>query len=134
MTTKIKPVEVNANFLYPLETSENHRFFMFSGGTKGNIDPKWVKQLQYRQEQHNLMLFAWNASSSIVKQNDYKNKTPWLTQTTLSKSFFLFHATYIKDIKEFFKGLFFRSKLVLSRSYIKRFVWYNLYDSTSLTV
>ena len=42
--TKVRPVEVNINFLYPLETLENHRFFMFSGDTKGNIDPKWVKQ------------------------------------------------------------------------------------------
>ena len=46
--TKIKPVEVNVDFLYNLETSENHRFFMFLRGTKGNIDPKWVKQQQYR--------------------------------------------------------------------------------------
>ena len=29
-TTKIKPVEVNVNFLYHLETSENHRYFVFS--------------------------------------------------------------------------------------------------------
>ena len=28
------------NFLYPLETSENHSFLMFSRGIKGNIDPK----------------------------------------------------------------------------------------------
>ena len=35
----MKPVEVNVNFLYHLETSKYHRFFMFSGGTKGNIDP-----------------------------------------------------------------------------------------------
>ena len=27
---------------------------------------------------------AWNASSSIVKQNYFKNKTTWLTQTALS--------------------------------------------------
>ena len=33
------PVEVNVNFLYPLETSENHRFLMFPGVIKGNIDP-----------------------------------------------------------------------------------------------
>ena len=59
------------------------------------------------------MLLAWNASSSIVKQNDCKNKTTWLTQIALSKSFSLFHTTYIEDIQEFFKGLFFRSKLVL---------------------
>ena len=104
---------INVNFPYPLETSENHRFFMFSGGIKGNIDPKWVKQLQYQRERHNLILFAWNASGSLVKQNDCKNKTTWLTQTALSKSFSLFHTTYIEDIKEFFKGLFFRSKLVL---------------------
>ena len=45
--TKTKPVEVNVNFLYPLESSENHRFFMFLEGIKENIDPKWVKQLQY---------------------------------------------------------------------------------------
>ena len=96
-----------------METSENHRFFMFSGGTKGNIDPKLVKQQHYRREQYNLMLLAWNASSSIVKQNDCK-KTTWLTQITLAKSFSLCHTTYIEDVKEFFKGLFFRSKLVLS--------------------
>ena len=48
---------------------------MFSGGTKGNIDPKWVKKQQYPGEWHNLMLLAWNSSSSIVKQNDRKNKT-----------------------------------------------------------
>ena len=54
----MKPVEVNVNFLYHLETSENHRFFMLLGGTKGNIDPKWVKQQQYQSECHNLMLLA----------------------------------------------------------------------------
>ena len=54
----MNPVEVNVNFLYPLETLENHRFFMFPGGTKGNIDPKWVKQQQYRREQHNLIFLA----------------------------------------------------------------------------
>ena len=31
----MKPVEVNINFLYHLETSENHRFFMFLGEQKG---------------------------------------------------------------------------------------------------
>ena len=41
--TKIKPVDANVKFLYHLETSENHRFFMFLGSTKGNIDAKWVK-------------------------------------------------------------------------------------------
>ena len=41
-----------------METSENHMFLMFSGGIKGNIDPKWIKQLQYWREQHNLMLLA----------------------------------------------------------------------------
>ena len=53
----MKPVEVNVNILYHLET-ENHRFFMFLGGTKENIDPKWVKQQQYRREWHNLMFLA----------------------------------------------------------------------------
>ena len=54
----MKPVEANVNFLYHLETSENLRFFMFLGGSKGNIDPKWVKQQQYRREWHSLMLSA----------------------------------------------------------------------------
>ena len=55
----MKPAEVNVNFLYHFETLENHRFFMFLRGTKGNIDPpKWVKQQQYRREWHNLMLLA----------------------------------------------------------------------------
>ena len=52
----MKPVEVNVNFLYDLETLENHRFFTFLSGTKGNLDPKWVKQQQYRREWHNLIL------------------------------------------------------------------------------
>ena len=42
----MKPVEVNVNFLYHLETSENHGCFMFLGGTKENIDQKWVQQQQ----------------------------------------------------------------------------------------
>ena len=100
--TKIKPVKVSVNILYSLETSENHRFLMFSRSIKGNIGPKWVKQLQHRQEWHNLILFAWSASSSTVKQNDCKNKTTRLTQIALPKPFSLFHATYIEDIKEFF--------------------------------
>ena len=31
----MKPAEVNVNFLYHLETSENHRLFMFLGAQKG---------------------------------------------------------------------------------------------------
>ena len=54
----MKPVEVNVNLLYHLETSENHRFFMFLGATKGTIDPKWVKQQQHRGEWQNLMLLG----------------------------------------------------------------------------
>ena len=46
----MKPVEVNVNFLYDLETSENHKLFIFLGGTKGNTAPKCVKQQQYRRE------------------------------------------------------------------------------------
>ena len=72
---------------------------MFSGVIKGNIAQFHVVSL--------------NASSSIVKQNDCKNKTTLLTQIALSKSFSLFHTTYIEDINEFFKGLFFRLKLAL---------------------
>ena len=54
----MKPVEVNVNLLYHLQTSENNRFFTFLEGAKWNIDPKWVKQQQYRREWHNLMLLA----------------------------------------------------------------------------
>ena len=74
-------------------------FFIFSGGIKENIAQFHVASL--------------NAISSIVKRNDCKNKTTWLTQITFSKSFSLFHNTYIEDINEFFKGLFFRLTLAL---------------------
>ena len=33
----MKPVEVNVSFLYFLETSENHRFLMFSGIQKATL-------------------------------------------------------------------------------------------------
>ena len=56
---------------------------------------------------------VWNAISLIEKQDDFKNKTTWLTQTALSKSCFLFRTTYIEDIKEIFKELLLRSKLAL---------------------
>ena len=55
---KIKPVEVNVTFLYPLETSENHIYLIFSEGIKEDIGPKWVKHLQYWREWQNLMLLA----------------------------------------------------------------------------
>ena len=58
---------------------------------------------------------AWNASNSIVKQNHFKNKTTWLTQSALSKSCSLFRTTYIEDIIEFFKGLLLCSKLALTK-------------------
>ena len=48
---------------------------MFSECIKRNIDPKCVKQLQYRRERHNFMLSAEKASSSMVEQNDRKNQT-----------------------------------------------------------
>ena len=54
----MKPVEVNVNLVYHLKTSENLRFFMFFEGTRGNTDPKLVKQQQYRREWHNLVLLA----------------------------------------------------------------------------
>ena len=54
----MKPVKLNFNFLYDLETSENHRFFTFLGSAKGNTDAKWIKQQQYRQEWQNFMLLA----------------------------------------------------------------------------
>ena len=56
------------------------------------------------------MLLTWNGSEN----NGCENKTLWLIKTGMSKSFFLFHITYIGDIKGFFKGLSFRSTLVLS--------------------
>ena len=115
--TKIEPGEVNVTFLYFLETSESHRFLMFPGEIKGNIDPKRVKQLQYRKERHNLTLLTGNANSSIIKQNVCKNKATWLTKRALSKSFSLFHTIYTEDIKAFFKGLFFCSKLVLYKRF-----------------
>ena len=86
-------------FYNPSKHKKATYFECFRGGTKGNINPKWVKQQQYLQERHNLMLLTWNASSSFVKQNDCKNKTTWLNHTALSKSFSLFHTTYIEDIK-----------------------------------
>ena len=53
----MKSVEVNVNSLYPLEISENPRFFMFLGDTKRNV-AKWVKQQQYWRERQNVMLLA----------------------------------------------------------------------------
>ena len=53
----MKPVEVNVNFC----TTWKHQKttdFLFLRGTKGNVDPKWVKQEQYRRQWHNLMLLA----------------------------------------------------------------------------
>ena len=85
---------------------------LFLVHTEGNIDPKWVTQQQYRQERHNLMLLVWNVSSLIVNQNNCKNKTTWITNKALSKSFSLFHTTYIEDIKDLLKGLLFCSKPV----------------------
>ena len=53
-TIKIKLVEVNIIFL-PLGNIRKTHFFLFLGSIKGNIDLKWVKQLQYWQEWHNLI-------------------------------------------------------------------------------
>ena len=80
------------------------------------------QETKKRREWHSLMLLAWHASSSIVKQNGCKNKTTWLTQTALCESFFLFHTTYIipltlKTLKNFLKDYFFIQNLF----YIKRF-------------
>ena len=103
----------HCQFFIPLENIRKPQIFDVFRGHKREYWPEWVKQLQYRRERHNLMLFAWNASGSIVKQNDCKNKTTWLTETALSKSFSLIHATHIEDIKEILRGLFFRLKLLL---------------------
>ena len=32
--------------------------FLFPWGTKGNIDPTWVKQQEFRRERHNMMFLA----------------------------------------------------------------------------
>ena len=61
---------------------------------------------------------ARNASSSIVKQNDSENKTTWLAQTVLSKSFSWNRTNYIEDIKNNFSKDYFFAKNLL---YIKKF-------------
>ena len=61
------------------------------------------------------MLSARNASSSILKQNDCKNKATWLNQAALSKSISLCHTVYIE--KNFLKDYFFVQNLF----YFKRF-------------
>ena len=102
--------------------TENDRLLMFSEGTKENIEPNWVKQQQYWRERHNVMVLAWNASSSTVKQNDCKNKKTWLTkQLCLNLSLYFtplsyLIITYIEDIKEFLKDYIF-----IQLFYIKRF-------------
>ena len=60
-----------------------------TGGAREDIDQKWVKQQQHRQERHNLMLLTWNVKSLFEKQNDCKNTATWLTQT--AQSFILCH-------------------------------------------
>ena len=58
------------------------------------------------------MSLAWDASCSIVKQNDCKNKATWLTQIAFSKSFSLCHTNYVEDIlKNFLKDYFFVQNL-----------------------
>ena len=54
-TIKIKLVEVNIIFLPLGNIRKTHFFVLFLGSIKGNIDLKWVKQLQYWQEWHNLI-------------------------------------------------------------------------------
>ena len=49
------------------------------------------------------MLLAWNASTSIVKQNNCKNKTTWLIQTALSK--YLIDTIYIEIVFKFSKNV-----------------------------
>ena len=51
----------------------------------------------------------------MVVRNDCKNKKTWLTQAALSKPFSLFHTTYIEDIKEFVKVLFFDQTYFMSK-------------------
>ena len=72
--TKIKPVEVNVNFLHHLETSKNHTIFMFSGGIKENIDPQCVKELQYRRERKKFDVVNLKRQQFNHKTNYFKNK------------------------------------------------------------
>ena len=74
---------------------------MLSRGLKENIDPKWVKRPLYWRERHNLKLLPQNTSSSIEEQNGCKDKTTWLIQKALSKSFSSLHTAYIEDIQDF---------------------------------
>ena len=66
--------------------------------------------MQYRRERYNLMLLAWNASSSIIKQKDCKNKQLDLPkQPCLNISLFSYHL--IEDIKNFLRDCFFVQNL-----------------------
>ena len=58
----------------------------------------------------------------MVVRDDCKNKKTWLTQTALSKPFSLFHTTYIEDIKEFVKVLFFVQNLFSVKRYSNEIV------------
>ena len=44
LTTYINPFSTNVLLLYLLKTSENLRFFMFSGGIQWDIGWKWVNK------------------------------------------------------------------------------------------
>ena len=55
---KLSRLRSMLSFYTPWKASENHRILMFSGSIKGNIDPKWVNQLQYWRGRHNFMLLA----------------------------------------------------------------------------
>ena len=45
-------------FYNPRKHRKTRDFSMLLGGIKREIEPKWVKQLEYRREWYNLMLLA----------------------------------------------------------------------------
>ena len=49
LQTNFNPFVPNAFFLYPLKTSENLSFLMFSGVEKGCIGNKWAQQEFWRK-------------------------------------------------------------------------------------
>ena len=67
------------------------------------------------------MLLTWNASSSIIKQNDRKNKTTWLNQTALSKYFLYFISLTLKNFSK--DIIFFVQNLFHIKRFSNEIVW-----------
>ena len=83
-------------------------------------ESSWKKRLNNHNVRESGTIWYCLAETVKVqsrKQSDCKNKTTWLIQTTLSKSFSLFHTTYIETLKNLLKDYFFVQNLF----YIERF-------------